>query len=142
MLPAPESGLAGTGLAHGAFVGSGDGFGVAFAGKADDHERRKVAAGERVEQSLLGHAVVAFGRGGGHTALVAPENLPARPVEVFACGQGCVHGARGGAAGKGDAKEAALADRDVGGRGDELLGHHGQVSGGSDDFDLLAGAAD
>ena len=133
--------VGGDGFAHGTLVGGGGRVRVTFAGEADDHAWGVALVRERVEEGLLGHAVVAVGRGGRHAALVAPEDLPARPVEVFASCEGGVDGTRGGAAGEGDAKEAALADGYVGGRGYELLGDDGKVGGGGDDFDLLAGAA-
>ena len=63
---------------------------------------------ERVEEGVLCHAVVAVGRGGRHAALVAPENLPAFPVEVCAGGQGGVDRTGVNPPARADAKEARL----------------------------------
>ena len=84
------------GFAHGTLIGSGGGFGIPFASEADDHARGVALARERVEEGVLCHAVVAVGRGERHAALVAPEDLPAFPVEVCAGGQGGVNRTRGG----------------------------------------------
>ena len=119
-------------LAHGALVGDGGSVGIPLAGHAEDQRRRSRQA---VEQSGLGHGVVALRRGGWHAAFVAPEYLPPGEIHERVLGQQAIDRLRCGAASQRDAEEAAPADR-CGGRGrDDLARYARQVVGSGENFD-------